>query len=452
MNDVKILPRGCKQTVSIHPGESCFDIQDKSKIENPFSMTLPQVSAKNKKSSSKKPKKKVSTRKQKQPLFDEVDDDDGDLDLLINHSKKKTPEQMRQEEDKNFHKEQPKQMNLFADTKGKNKSKKYESEDDYDDDDSMLSDSDSDFSSDGDDDEFTDDSSAMQPVTTGRVIEPEMTRKEIIRRKAQVLARLERRVKFTGKEIEYDPNGTLEHLEIVDAKYNYKANSEVSVQVMRRMLLFSVVGMEAMSKHLRFLALDLDGWSQAVTLTINEYDEILFEIYDYYSGDFDVNPLLKLGVAIFTSALMHSFQKQIFAGAKFSAHIQKNSMSQKKNNEQQQQQQNENNVHVPSQQGFQSHSTKQSVSFANTVEPVDDDEVGEMDGPEDFGEIDEQKLLEEYRRQHNQQLTTTATTIKSPESKNETKEVTISNLKQPVKNKRNTGKTRASSAKTIVAL
>lgn len=441
MENVKILPRGCKQTVSITPGESCFSMQSKAKeqeVEMPTALTNPFASI----GQPKAKKEKKQQQQQQRPMS--VNEDD--FDLLINQNKRKTDTQLQTYDD-GVYASTPKPRNMFTSNNNNDIDEHNYDDNNCEDDDAEYTDESVEYS-DYDDNQFN---GVSNPVA----LEPAMTRRDIIRRKAQVLGRLERRETFTGVKIDYDPKGDLEYLETIDAKCSYKSNSTISVDMMRRMLIFSCASMEAMSKKLTFLAIDLDGWSEQIMLSMNQYDEILFEIYDYYSGDIDINPLLKLGFAVLSSAMMYSFARQILSSTRFKEKITKDDNNMPRYN---------NNAHSrvatvnePSQNGFSGTfvTPPPSTAFINATEPENIDEIGVMSGPDDIiaDDVPEEKIIDEFRRQQDQQvLTGNAITLPAENEAKEMK-VKISAPIVPKKAKRGGAKTRSSAAqKTVVTM
>jgi len=278
MNNVSFIPRGAKETISVlKPKESCFTLKQSSKRP-------------------KRVKNKKVHFKENVVVDTNDNNDDNDLNLLINTDKKKTQDQLNKDADEKYVNDD---NNMF-----KIDTKNHSDESDFDDD-MSGSDLDDDIS----DSESTDNEIIVNE--NNQISRELVTHEQMIKRKARILAKLERRVRFTGASIEFNSRMSLEELEVVEAKWAYQSNSDVSVQIMRRMLMFTVATFEAISKNMPFLQLDLDEWSNTVFLQLNQYDEILFEIYDFYASDFEVNPLLKLGVAIITNALMHSFSRKM---------------------------------------------------------------------------------------------------------------------------------------------
>lgn len=91
------------------------------------------------------------------------------------------------------------------------------------------------------------------------------------------------------------------------------------VRMMRRMLLFTSQLTEEVSKQLdkEKKVVDLTGWAQNFELEMQNYEELLYDIYDYYLTDINSNPVATLAFAMVTSAACHSMQRRICANPLF---------------------------------------------------------------------------------------------------------------------------------------
>lgn len=91
------------------------------------------------------------------------------------------------------------------------------------------------------------------------------------------------------------------------------------VRMMRRMLLFTSQLTEEVSKQLdkEKKVVDLTGWAQSFELEMQNYEELLYDIYDYYLTDINSNPVATLAFAMVTSAACHSMQRRICANPLF---------------------------------------------------------------------------------------------------------------------------------------
>jgi len=149
------------------------------------------------------------------------------------------------------------------------------------------------------------------PLTPGDKMQAEKERKERNLKKAQLCAKFERRNQHRKVKIEYNPMMSLEELEALDERDGYAKRSEMSVKVLRRCLVFFCKFCEAASKRFPKLGLELEGWSESVYLTLDTYDELLYDIHDEYFCGVRMNPLLQLGVQLTTNALMYSMAKKL---------------------------------------------------------------------------------------------------------------------------------------------
>ena len=130
--------------------------------------------------------------------------------------------------------------------------------------------------------------------------------------KAKLLARLARRQKlYPNSNIEFNHNMSLEELQTIDAKAGYESQADMSIQLMKRGILIIVGLSEAMAASYPNMGLNLQGWGEHVFLSMQQYEETLFDVYDQYSSAFQMNPIIRLAVALGTSAWMFSTSKKM---------------------------------------------------------------------------------------------------------------------------------------------
>ena len=180
--------------------------------------------------------------------------------------------------------------------------------------DSDGSDSDSDSGSGGDNsDSDASSSSGSDSDATPSTQQKEATTppsQSLLFDKAKVLARLARRQRLNPNSvIEFNHNMSLDELMTIDVKAGYESQADMSIQLMKRAIMF-VVGMtEKASSLYPAMGMNLKGWGEHVFLTMQQYDETLFDIYDLYSSAFQMNPIIRLSMALTTSAWMYSASK-----------------------------------------------------------------------------------------------------------------------------------------------
>lgn len=138
---------------------------------------------------------------------------------------------------------------------------------------------------------------------------------ERIKRKARILARLERKAKFGGPKIEIPQDADLETLETLYEKVTYESNADEGVKLYRRFLMWAVATEEQLSKRFPAAGLDLDRWSESVYLTLDTYDAMLYDVYDEYGDKHQMNPLYRLILAVQSNAIMYSTTRKIMKGS-----------------------------------------------------------------------------------------------------------------------------------------
>jgi hypothetical protein len=153
------------------------------------------------------------------------------------------------------------------------------------------------------------------PVTPFNQISQDRERKDRMQKKAKLCAKFERKNAYrkTDKKITFNSNMTLEELEQIDEMECYSTRSELSVKVLRRVLVFVCKLIEALSKRFKMLGLDLEGWPEEVYLGLDTYDDLLFEIHDEYCAGMKLNPLAQLGLALGSNAVMYSMTKKLMS-------------------------------------------------------------------------------------------------------------------------------------------
>lgn len=152
---------------------------------------------------------------------------------------------------------------------------------------------------------------AEPPLTPGDKMQAEKERKERNLKKAKLCAKFDRRNQYRKVKIEYNPMMSLEELEAIDERDGYAKRSELSVKVLRRFLVFFCKIVEAASKRFPKLGIELEGWSETIYLTLDSYDEILYDVHDEYCSGVRMNPLAQLALQLGTNAIMYSMAKKL---------------------------------------------------------------------------------------------------------------------------------------------
>ena len=141
---------------------------------------------------------------------------------------------------------------------------------------------------------------------------PLMVDKDAMFEKTRILARLARRQRmYPANVVEFNNDMTLAQLQQIDATASYESQADMSIQVMKRGILFLVGLSERASVAYPQMGMDLDGWAEHVFLTLQQYDETLFDIYDQYGSMVKMDPILRLTMSLATNAWMFSITKTL---------------------------------------------------------------------------------------------------------------------------------------------
>jgi hypothetical protein len=295
---------------------------------------------------------------------------------------------------------------------GERKRREFEDDDEFDDDEggasdgSYFSDEGSIMSDRGEDggDMFDDeemphrDDGQKSPGVGAGAAPPRMTYEEQVQKKAELLEKLLRRKQRNLLKLEVDENMTLEQLMVADARTKYRTSSESSVNLMRRGILMYMVMLETMAKRFPQLNVDLEGFSQdAYGRGTAEYDDLLYEIYDMYSDKVKMNPVLQLFGHITSQALMYSMARRVMGSVlnRGAPRMPPQPVPQP------QPQMAQPRPQVPA--FVQQPTSPRSSPSPQPPPPAAQvsDEIGVMDGPDDF---DQGQLLNALRQEQQQKL------------------------------------------------
>lgn len=99
----------------------------------------------------------------------------------------------------------------------------------------------------------------------------------------------------------------LEYDRLVDAK-----NLEGSIRFQRQCLMGAVTGMEFLNGKFNPFDWQLEGWSESVHESIEDYDEVFEELYDKYKGRGNMPPEAKLLMTLVGSGFMFHMSNSFF--------------------------------------------------------------------------------------------------------------------------------------------
>lgn len=136
-------------------------------------------------------------------------------------------------------------------------------------------------------------------------------RKERVR----LLARLRRKnAKLpVEQQIKFDPKASLDTLRDSASGASYESRAKTAVLMLRRGTMLIVRLIEAASERYPDWIGDLKGWSENVFLSLEQYDEMLYDIYDEYGDVVQTNPLIVFMFALGSNAMMYSMTKKLMS-------------------------------------------------------------------------------------------------------------------------------------------
>ncbi len=129
----------------------------------------------------------------------------------------------------------------------------------------------------------------------------------------RIITRLTRMAKQPGAPpIQFSLEDNLESLRKKNSLFTQHGRSAMVTGFMKKGIIFLGKISEELSKRVPGQALDLEGWSEHLSLTIDQYDSILYEIYDLYGREIsEISPIFTLVMALGSNAVMYSMSRQM---------------------------------------------------------------------------------------------------------------------------------------------
>lgn len=142
-------------------------------------------------------------------------------------------------------------------------------------------------------------------------IQDEMTEKK------EILYQFDR-LKSKGVKVPYDFNMNSNIHEMRSCYERIKREKEIdsSIRFQRKMLMGFVTGCEFLNNRYNPFSVELDGWSEQVHESVDDYDDIFEELHDKYkdSGS-NMAPELRLLISLGGSAFMFHLTKKMFSNS-----------------------------------------------------------------------------------------------------------------------------------------
>ena len=111
----------------------------------------------------------------------------------------------------------------------------------------------------------------------------------------------------------YSMNSKLSELQFEYEIHKNKAELEMSIKFQQKILIAAITGLEFANKTFDPIGAKLDGWSESVMDSLDDYDEIFMKLHEKYKDRADLPPELHLLVTLAGSAFMFHMTKTFFS-------------------------------------------------------------------------------------------------------------------------------------------
>jgi hypothetical protein len=142
---------------------------------------------------------------------------------------------------------------------------------------------------------------------------PRMSEEEINNQKRTILYQLDRLEK-RGVQLprKHNMNSNLEEMKNDLDRIKNDKDTDVSIKFQRKVLVATVTGIEFMNTKFDPINARLDGWSESVNESVDDYDDIFEELHQKYKGDSKMAPELRLLMSLAGSAFMFHLTNTMF--------------------------------------------------------------------------------------------------------------------------------------------
>lgn len=146
-----------------------------------------------------------------------------------------------------------------------------------------------------------------------RVSASRMSYEEEKEAKEKVLYELEKMRRLGVQGIKrFNMSNDLEEMQYELNRIKKEREIEGSIKFQRKVLMAFVTGVELLNSKFDYFNVHLDGWSESVHESQNEYDEIFEELHEKYAVKTKMAPELRLLFALAGSAFMHHLTNSMF--------------------------------------------------------------------------------------------------------------------------------------------
>lgn len=142
---------------------------------------------------------------------------------------------------------------------------------------------------------------------------PERTKEDINKEKAELLYQFDRMEKKGFKlPKQFCMDSSLDEMKQEFERLKKDKEIDASVAFQRKMLLAFTTGVEFMNNRFDPFDVKLEGWSENVHESIDDYDEVFEELHDKYSSKSKMSPEIKLLMMMGGSAFMFHLTNTMF--------------------------------------------------------------------------------------------------------------------------------------------
>jgi len=112
--------------------------------------------------------------------------------------------------------------------------------------------------------------------------------------------------------LNYNMNSNLDDMRNEYIKLKKQRDTTNSVKFQRKILMAAVSGVEFVNSKFDPFDIKLDGWSESVNESVEDFDEVFEQLYEKYGGGGDIAPELKLVMMLGGSAFMFHLSNTMF--------------------------------------------------------------------------------------------------------------------------------------------
>ena len=143
--------------------------------------------------------------------------------------------------------------------------------------------------------------------------EPRVNNKELERRKREMLVKLaaleNKGVELTKK---FSVKSRYEDIEFEYETQKKELETQAGVKFQQKALMAFITGVEFMNNKFDPIGAKLDGWSESVMDSINDYDSVFRRLYEKYATKSDLPPELELLMTLVASGFMFHLTNSLF--------------------------------------------------------------------------------------------------------------------------------------------